>query len=138
MKPLNEQIHKIESMAGDELKYFLSVGPEYYSTAELLELVGMIKAKLKIFSKLHKLVILIGASSPAWVVLGFLCALVGVEQLAFYFTTLFPVSLVVCIAGAFWLKKEFNSKAYLEHVARTLRWELVKRQEAQEEEERWR
>ncbi|MEM9918226.1 MAG: hypothetical protein AAF990_09040 [Bacteroidota bacterium] len=135
MKPLHQQIKDIEKNAGNELNYLLEVGADYFPTAELLEMCGMIKARIRLFDKLHKIVILLGASSPAWLLIGFLCAIVGLNGLALYVTMLFPISFFLCIAGAIWMKREFNSKGHLEHIARVLRWELIQRQKAKEQ--RW-
>ena len=132
MKPLHQQIEQIEQSTSNELEYFTSVGPKYFTTAELLELCGSVKTRLKLFNKLHKVVILIGASSPAWLVVGFLSSLMGLQGLAAYFTALFPISFTLCLVGAFWMKKEFNSKGYLEYVARELRNELLARRKQQE------
>ena len=127
MYPLNKQLQDIENQAGKEFEYLLAVGAKYFSTDELLELRGVWKARYRLFCKFQKIVILLGASSPGWILVGFTLSLLGFQGLAFYATMLFPITFVLSIAGAFWLKSEFESKGFLEHVGTMINSEIKHR-----------
>lgn len=124
---LNKLLSGIEAKSKDDFAMLEECGAEYFSTADLLELRGKWKEQTRIFTKLHKFNIILGASAPAWLVLAAICGISGLEKTATSAIFMFPIVLFIFIAGAFFLRAQFKGKTYLELIGREIDYELGRR-----------
>jgi hypothetical protein len=120
-------LKSLEEEAVDEFDQLASVGGKYFSTADLLVLKGKWEERFKLFNRLHKLLMYVGGGSAVFLILAFLAALFQLHLLASTFLILSPLSFIGFIWGSFYLKKEFNSRGYLEYIGMSIDQELAKR-----------
>lgn len=116
-----------DASRGSELDQIVAFGPAFYSTGDLLRLLGKWEATILHFRELHRALLWIGASSPAWIIISLLMFLFGLPRAGYFIIALFPLSFLVFVAGAFWLKKRFTSQGHLEHIGELIRQELKRR-----------
>jgi hypothetical protein len=128
---IDDYLKKLETEATDEFELLDSTGPEYFSTPELLELRGRWKERWAFFSVLHRGSILLGASSPIWILLGFAFGAMGLQTPAAISLLFFPVTFLSFIAVSIALKLHFGSRGQLEYLGRIIDIELSRRQSEQ-------
>lgn len=128
-RSIDKVLDEIERKAGMEFEFLLSTGAEFYSTAELLELRGRCKEQQLIFAQLHRVNLLLGASSPVWVAVGFVCGMLGWQTAATISLFLFPFMFLLFVGGSLFLHVRFKGKAYLHEVGRIIECELAWRQD---------
>ena len=131
MASMEQTIAALEKKGKDELGLLFEVGPEYFTTADLIRLLGQWEIKTQLFQTLHKTLIWIGASSPAWLILGVLFHFIGLPYLASFALVLFPVSAISFVIGLIWMNSYFKSKGYLEHTEALIKGELRRRERSE-------
>jgi len=124
---LDKLLSGIEAKSKDDFAMLEECGAEYFSTADLLEMRGRWKEQTRIFTKLHKANIILGASAPAWLVLAAIFGICGLSKAATFAILLFPIVLFIFIVGTFFLRLQFRSKGYLEFIGREIDYELGRR-----------
>jgi hypothetical protein len=124
---LDKLLSGIEAKSKDDFAMLEECGAEYFSTTDLLEMRGRWKEQTRIFTKLHKANIILGASAPAWLVLAAICGISGFEKTATSAIFMFPIVLLIFILGAFFLHSQFQGKTYLEFIGREIEYELGRR-----------
>ena len=124
---LNKLLSGIEAKSKDDFTMLEECGAEYFSTADLLEMRGRWKEQTRIFTKLHKANIILGASAPIWLVLGAIFGICGQVKGATTCIFMFPIVFFVFILGAFFLKRQFKGKGHLEFIGREINYELGRR-----------
>ncbi|MCO6493197.1 MAG: hypothetical protein J5I98_32555 [Phaeodactylibacter sp.] len=117
----------LEDNASDELAHLESVGPEFFTTEQLLRLRGQWEVKNYLFKAFLKLVIRIVAISPVWICGYYLLAFLGLRYLALLSLSLFPLSFVVFFAGLVFIYSYFRGKGHLDRVGEMIAGELGKR-----------
>ena len=123
-------IKHLEDNASDELAHLESVGPEFFTTEQLLRLRGQWEVKNHLFRAFQQLVVRIAAISPVWVAGYFLFTLLKLRYLALLSLALFPLSFVVFFAGLAFIFKYFKGKGHLDRVGEMIAEELNRRKEA--------
>ena len=123
-------IKHLEDNASDELAYLESVGPEFFTTEQLLRLRGQWEVKNQLFKAFQKLVVRIVAVSPVWIAVYYLLAFLGLKYLALLSLALFPLSFVVFFAGLAFIYSYFKGKGHLDRVGEMIAEELTRRKEA--------
>lgn len=125
------QLHKllsgIEDKSKDDFAMLEECGAEYFLTADLLQLRGRWKEQTRMFTKLHKGNIILGASAPGWLVLGAVFGICGFVKAATMAIFMFPIVLFIFMLGAFFLHTQYRSKGYLEFIGREINYELGRR-----------
>ena len=124
---LDKLLSGIEAKSKDDFAMLEECGAEYFSTADLLELRGRWKEQTRIFTKLHKANIILGASAPGWLVLAAICGINGLVKTATSAIFMFPIVFFVFILVAFFLRTQFRGKTYLEFIGREIDYELGRR-----------
>jgi len=124
---LNELLSDIEAKSKDDFTMLEDCGAEYFSTSDLLELRGRWKEQTRIFTKLHKANIILGASAPIWLVLAAVFGICGFVKAATTAIFMFPIVLFIFMLGAFFLRSQFRTKGYLEFIGREINYELGRR-----------
>lgn len=128
-RSMDRFLEGLEKSAENDFELLESTGAEFFGTAELLEMRGRCREQRRLFNKIHKVVLLIGAGSPAWIVLGFVFGTLGFQKVAVLSLMAFPISFLLFIGGAIFLKKHFRSRGYLDHVSHMIEWELSRRRD---------
>ena len=123
-------IKHLEDNASDELAHLESVGPEFFTTEQLLRLRGQWEVKNHLFRAFQQLVVRIAAISPVWVAGYFLFTLLKLRYLALLSLALFPLSFVVFFAGLAFIFKYFKGKGHLDRGGEMIAEELNRRKEA--------
>jgi hypothetical protein len=126
---IDKILDSIEKEASQGFDFLLSTGPEFFSTAELLEMRGRWKEKRELFRRLHAANIVLGASSPAWIVLGFIFGALGWQTPALLSLLCFPVLFLLFLGGAFFIRNHFKGRGYLDHVGQLIEGELARRRD---------
>jgi len=125
------QLHKVlsnlESKAQDDFAMLEECGAEYFSTADLWELRGRWKEQTRMFKKLHKANIILGASAPVWLVLAAFFGIFGMVTAATFTVLIFPIVFFLFIVVAFFLRSQYRSTGYLEFIGLEIEQELKKR-----------
>lgn len=125
------QLHKllsgIEAKAKNDFEMLEECGAEYFSTSDLLELRGRWKEQTRMFEKLHKANIIVGASAPIWLVLAAVFGICGLVRAATFSIFMFPMAFFLFIAAAFFLRSQYRSTGYLEFIGLEIEQELKKR-----------
>lgn len=129
---IDKLLENIEHEASDEFTQLLSVGGKYFPTAELLYLKGRWKERYATFLKLHRLLLVIAATSPVLLLLGTAFAFLNIHYPAFVLITLSPIAFLVFLAGSYALKREYNSKGHLEHIGLIIHQEINNRIQARQ------
>ena len=124
---LNKLLSGIEAKSKDDFAMLEECGAEFFSTADLLELRGRWKEQTRMFIKLHKANIILGASAPSWLVLAAVFGINGFVKAATTAIFVFPLVLFVFLIGAFFLRAQYRSKGYLEFIGREIDYELGRR-----------
>lgn len=122
-------IKHLEDNASDELAQLESVGPEFFTTEQLLRLRGQWEVKNYLFKAFQKLVVRIVAFSPAWIAGYYLLAFLKLKYLALLCLALFPLSFVVFFAGLVFIFSYFKGKGHLDQVGEMIAEELKRRKE---------
>lgn len=128
----NSQLHKYlentETRAEDEFTLLEDCGAEYFSTSDLLEMRGVWKERVRMYSKLHRLNMGLVLSAPLWPALGFVFVLCEMPAAVRSAVVLFFVHFVLFIFFAFFIKINYNSKGHLDYTGRQITGELLRRQ----------
>lgn len=128
-RAINNLLSKLEKESNNEFGLLESTGPDYFSTSSLLELRGQWKERMRLFQVFHRLTILVGASSPAWIVLGAILGLLGLQLAATISLLMFPISFILFLASTFAIRAYFKGKGHLEMMGRMIENELIRRQD---------
>ena len=123
-------IKHLEDNASDELAHLESVGPEFFTTEQLLRLRGQWEVKNYLFKVFQQLVVRIVAISPVWVGGYYLFASLKLKYLALLSLALFPLSFVVFFAGLAFIYSYFKGKGHLDRVGEMIAEELNRRKDA--------
>lgn len=128
---IDDYLKKLETEASNEFELLDATGPEFFSTSELLELRGRWKERMAFFTVAHRGSILLGASSPAWILLGFAFGAMGLQTPATLCLLFFPVFFISFVAASVAIKLYFGSRGQLEYFGRIIDIELNRRQNEQ-------
>ncbi|MCB0641170.1 MAG: hypothetical protein KDC44_05995 [Phaeodactylibacter sp.] len=129
-RPIHKLLHDIEREVENDFAMLHSLGPGYFPTATLLELKGRCKEKLLIYDRLHRLGVILGASSPIWLVLGCIFGALSWYFLASLILFLFPVSVCLFVLSMVLIQAYFGGRDNLEGTAQIVEAELNRRQDA--------
>ncbi len=124
---LDKLLSGIEAKSRDDFAMLEDCGAEYFSTSDLLELRGRWKEQTRLFIKLQKANIILGASAPAWLVLAALFGINGFVKSATLAIFMFPIILFIFLIASFFIRSQFRSKAYLEFIGKEIEYELGQR-----------
>ena len=128
----NHSIHNflndLEEESRDDFGFLESTGAKFFTTGELMELRGRSRERIHFYRQWHRANIILGASSPAWIILGFIFGILGLQGAAKLSLLLFPICVLLFVGGALYLKRQFRSIGYQEHIARLIETELMERQ----------
>jgi len=124
---LSKVLAGIEAKSTDDFAMLEDCGAEFFSTSDLLELRGRWKEQTRMFTKLHKANIILGASAPAWLALAAILGISGFTNVATVAIFIFPIVLFIFLLGAFFLRSQYRSKGYLEFIGREIDYELGRR-----------
>jgi hypothetical protein len=124
---INTFLKQLEEQSEDDFDLLASVGSDYFSTADLLLLKGKWEERQQTFERLYKALLHVGASSPVWLLLGLGFSFLGIPVAATSLLMLAPIAFLAFIAGAFYLKRTYNSRGYLEYIGMIIDEELEKR-----------
>ena len=128
---LHQYLQDLENCAGDDFAMLQDCGAEYFSTSDLLEMRGVWKEKTRVFDKLHRINMFIGLSSPVWLIASGLLFWGGYMRSALTTFTVFPVTFVLFIGFAVFIKIQYGSRGLLDWAGREISDELDKRTEAE-------
>ncbi|MEM1218663.1 MAG: hypothetical protein AAGH79_07115 [Bacteroidota bacterium] len=128
-RAINNLLSKLEKESNNEFGLLESTGPDFFSTPSLLELRGQWKERMRLFQVLHRLTISIGASSPAWLVLGAIFGILGLQLPATICLLMFPISFLIFLISTFAIRSYFRGKGHLEMMGRMIENELIRRQD---------
>lgn len=126
-KNLDKQLADFEARANDELALLDELGPQYFPTADLLELDRQIEEKLAAFDYYQKRVVWVGAAAAGWFLVGAICLAAGWVLAARIVFLLVPITLSAFLGAAFFLKKNFNSRGHWMNLRADLLDELSRR-----------
>ena len=124
---LDKLLSGIEAKSKDDFAMLEECGAEFFSTSDLLELRGCWKEQTRMFTKLHKANIILGASAPVWLVIAAILGVSGFTKAASSALFVFPIVLLVFMIAAFFLRAQYRSKGYLEFIGREIDYELGRR-----------
>lgn len=128
MASIENVVSNIEKGGKDEHTLLMEVGAEYFTTADLIRLLGQWEIKFEIFNRFQKTLIWVGAASPAWLLIATIGYFINLQYLASFALIMFPVTAFICFAGLIWMNYYFKSKGYLEQIEILIREELKKRE----------
>lgn len=120
----------LERRSKDEINLLVEAGAQFYETAELLELRGQLRERIRIYRILHRWSMMAGASSPFWMILGFAIGAAGWSPGAMILLMLFPLSFFLFLAGVFGLKWRFGGMGHLEYARDLIETELINRRDS--------
>ena len=126
---IDRLLEGLEKSAENDFDLLESAGAEYFSTIELLEMRGRCREQRRIYTKIHKAVLLVGAGAPSWIVFGFVFGILGFQVAATFSLLLFPISFFLFLVGGLFLRSQFRSRGYLEHISHLIEWELSRRRD---------
>jgi hypothetical protein len=128
-RSIEKMLESIEKSVEKDFELLMTTGPEYFSTGELLEMRGRWKEQYSLFVQLHKLNLILGAGSPAWILLGFIFGALGWQLAATISLLLFPVTFIAFVTGTFLIRYRFKGKGYLDQIGRFINYELARRRD---------
>ncbi len=124
MKRSKSIFEEIESWASDDLRMLEEFGSEAFATGELRELAQVTDLRIVRFERWQRVNLTIGVSSLVWLAVAFGAAFFGYIAVASWAVRLFPLTLFVFVAGAFWLRYRLGSLGTLHFLKDMLRTEL--------------
>lgn len=124
---LNKLLSGIEAKSKDDFAMLEDCGAEYFSTSDLLELKGRWKEQVRMFTKLHRTNIILGASAPFWLVLGAIFGICELTRAATLAIFMFPIVLFIFLLASFFIRAQYRSQGYLEFIGREIEYELGQR-----------
>jgi len=128
-RPIHKILESFEKEAADEFKLLDSTGAEFFSTHTLLELHGRCRERLALYQVIHKVSIVVGASSPIWLMVGCIFGALGWYFLATLALLCFPISLLLFGGLMLLLHFFYGGKDQLERKMTEVRLELQRRRE---------
>lgn len=128
-RSIHKLLENFEKEAADEFKLLDATGPEFFSTHTLIELHGRCRERLALYQVIHKVGIIVGASSPIWLMVGCVFGALGWYFLATLSLLFFPLSLLLFGGLMLLLHLFYGGKDQLEAKKAQVRLELQRRQE---------
>jgi len=128
IRDLDSMLKRLETDATDELSELEAVGADVYETGQLLRLRGQWEVKNTLFHVYQRFFIRIMGVSPLWLVLWFVCRLIGLSFLGLFFLALFPLSFALFLSGMVFMQQFFKGRGHLDRVGSMLAEELQRRQ----------
>jgi hypothetical protein len=118
---------RLEREAGDDFGLLKDIGPEYFSSAHLLELREEIRRRLDRFDRTKKLIMLLGALSAGGFLGGVVCLFLDWTVMAFILYGISTACILAFIVGSGWLKWKYDSRGELMHTLLEVEEELRNR-----------
>ena len=127
MASVDNLISNLEKDGKDEHALLMEVGAQYFTTSDLIRLLGQWEIKFELFGRFQKMLIWLGASSPAWLLVATIGYFIKLNYLSSFALVMFPVTAFICFAGLIWMNYYFKSKGFLEQIELLIREELENR-----------
>lgn len=127
VKGIDEMAKQLEKKATDELSLLAEVGPDYFSTADLIRLKGQWQVKHQFFNQTNTGLLYLVAASPIWAVLSMIAFLFKMPAAGNLLLSLFPLSFLVFFVGLFMMKRVFKGNGHLAFVGEAIEQELTDR-----------
>ena len=124
MASVENVITDLEKKGKDEHVLLLEVGPSYFTTADLIRLLGQWEIKFELFERFQKTLLWLGASASAWLLIATIGYFVKLYYLTSFALVMFPVTAFLCFGGLIWVNIYFRGKGFLEQVETLIREEL--------------
>ena len=128
MASIDNVITDLEKRGKDEHSLLMEVGPGYFTTADLIRLLGQWEVKQALFQRFQKTLIWLGASSSGWLLIATLGYFLKLSYLASFALVMFPATAFFCFGGLIWMNIYFKGKGYLEQIEIEIREELKRRE----------
>ncbi|MEO1258093.1 MAG: hypothetical protein AAFZ15_04825 [Bacteroidota bacterium] len=127
MASIENIITDLEKKGKDEHALLLEVGPSYFTTADLIRLLGQWEIKSELFKRFQQSLVWLGASAPAWLLIATIGYFIKLHYLTSFALVMFPVTAFLCFGGLIWINIYFKGKGYLEQIEVLIREELEER-----------
>lgn len=124
---INQLLETFEREASDEFSHLLSVGSKFFPTADLLYLKGLWVERYTTFLRLHRILLVVAASSPVLLLLGTALAFLSISLPALVLIILAPITFLAFLAGSYALKRAYNSRGHLEYIGMLINDEINSR-----------
>ena len=118
---------RLEQLAGRELQQLVELGPEAYTTADLIRLRGQWEVKKELHDWLHPTIIRLLAWTPAYAALFTLFFFLNWGVLALLAVALIPLSFILAGIGWWIIQKFCGSQSHLEAVDELIEQEMDRR-----------
>ena len=106
---LERQLRRIEREVNDDLRMILELGPQYYSTQELYDLIDQLYDQEKASGSLQQYFFLALISVPFWFGAYILSSAFGWHASARIFLLLLPLALAVFIVGSIYCRYRYRN-----------------------------
>lgn len=123
---------QLEEAAGNELRQLDELGPELYSTADLIRLRGQWQVKMELLVWLQEKMIRLLAWTPVWMIAYGIFDYLGWGILALIGLGMIPLTFVLYACGWYLLLRFCGRQSELESVSELIEEELMRRKRAQE------
>lgn len=120
---------QLEEAAGNELRQLEELGPELYSTADLIRLRGQWQVKMELLVWLQKKMIRLLAWTPVWMIAYGIFNYLGLGILTLISLGLIPLSFVLYGYGWYLQQRFCGRRSELESVSELIEQELMQRKQ---------
>ncbi|TXB62628.1 hypothetical protein [Phaeodactylibacter luteus] len=129
-RDIDHLLKSLEADAADELSELEAVGPELYSTAQLLRLRGQWEVKNTLFHQVQRFFVRLIALSPLWLLAWLGLRLLGLPYLSLIALAFFPFSFLAFFGGLYFVHRFFKGQGHLDRVGEAIAAELQQRSQA--------
>lgn len=122
-------LQQLETDGNNDLSLILSFGAEAYTTDELNHLLHTVNHQRKVAAAWQHRLFVVGFSISLWLAAAFLCAAFEAQLLSYVFLALVPASLLLALAGHYWLRRRFPAFKDVHLISSIICAELERRRE---------
>ena len=124
---LQRLLQRLEKDGNDDLALIMEFGANSYSTQELSIILYQVSEQKEIAGRWQHRLFLVGFSVSFWIATAFIAAACQAQLVSFILLAMVPVSLLLALAGHFYLRRMFPAYRNIHLVASIIQQELDRR-----------